>query len=202
MAGDSARDKQLPVVQQQIDEQLAASKAFDPTIKNRFNDYKMPFDFDTMDKNIDSAFDKTIAGINSDARTDIASTKSGTLRSLASRGITGGSVVDDTVNKTTNPIITSKAKSMRDLGTAKIDKKAALMDLFNKYGIDITKMATDVDLENIMSQFRKQSGLNSLTGMNVNNLGNYSDATWLDDALGVVNAGANVASAFVKPKKI
>jgi len=196
MAGDSARDKQLPVVQQGIDEQLAASKAFDPTIKNRFNDYKMPFDYNSMDSNIDKSFNSVAAGINSDARTDIASTKSGTLRSLASRGITGGSVVDDTINKNINPIITNKAKSIRDLGNAKIDKKTALMDLFNKYGIDITKMATDVDLENIMSGFRKQSGLNALTGMNVNNLGNYSDATWLDDALGVVNTGANLVKAF------
>jgi hypothetical protein len=196
MAGDSARDKQLPTVQRGIDEQIASSKAFDPTIKNRFNDYRMPYDFNTMDKNIDANYNGVVAGINSDARADIASTKSGTLRSLASRGITGGSVVDDTISKNTNPIITNKAKSIRDLGNAKIDKKTALMDLFNKYGIDITKMATDVDLENVMSGFRKQSGLNALTGMNVNNLGNYSDATWLDDALGIANTGANVVKAF------
>lgn len=198
MAGSSDREKQSKVVQRGLDDQTGAIKSFDPTVKNRFDNYKLDFDYDTMDKNLDNVFDKTVAGINSDARTDVAQTKKGTLRSLSSRGITGGSVVDDTVSKTTNPIITNKANTIRDLGIAKLDKKTALMDLFNKYGIDITKGASNIDLANKGNEFNKISALSNLLGLNIDNLQNLDDTTWLDDLFAGIEAGSGFVESAAK----
>lgn len=195
---ESDREKQTKVVQSGIDEQLGNIKSFDPTIKNPFKDYKLDFDYNTMDKNLDDSFNKTVAGINTDAKNDIASTKQGTIRSLASRGITGGSIVDDTINKNINPIMTTKSNTIRDLATTKLDKKAALMDLFNRYGIDLTSKEAGIDFNNIQNLFNKNSQLASLLGMNVNNLQNYSDSTWLDDLFAGIEAGSGFVESGLK----
>ena len=183
--GDSTKETKAG----ELDTEISQAMEYDPTVKNRFNDYKLDFNYGDMNKNLDETFNRTVAGINSDTRTDIGSTKTGTLRSLASRGITDGSIVDDTVNKNINPLITNKAKTIRDLGTAKLDKKAALMDLFNRYGIDITKNASAIDFQNVANKLSQ----NNLLGLQADNLNSYSGDTWLTD---VLSGGGILADIF------
>jgi len=196
MSGKSEQEKEAGKVQGNIYTQLGDARAIKPTITNRFDNYKHQFDFDTMKGNLDKSFQNKAGAISSDAATDVAANKKSTMRSLASRGITGGSIVDDTISKTSNPIISGKYKSIRDLSNQNLDREASMMEMFNRFGIDISKLGSDVDLQNVMNEFRKSGNISQILGLAGANVGNFDDTTWLDDIFEGVNTAANLVGSF------
>ncbi len=92
----------------------------DPNVANRFDNYKGAFDFDAMSGQMDDIFGGYESKINRNVFEDIGRAKKGAGSSLASRGITGGSILDDVTGSAGAKINKEKYNALGDLGIGNI----------------------------------------------------------------------------------
>jgi|GEM_PF-1989911 len=159
-----------------------------PYIQNRFNNYKNPYEYGDISGKIDDVYGGYEDIINRSTAEQIAKQQSGAASSLASRGITGGSVLTDTQSGIASNINKEKSNALSQLGIGKAGQLGDLMQYFNQMKMAQTKAASDVDFGNMSNLFQK-------FGLKMGALGGLDDDTWLDDLFGILNTAANVGKS-------
>jgi hypothetical protein len=124
--------------------------------------------------------------MNRETSDQIDEQQGGVASALASRGITGGSILSDTQSKVASDINRSKTNALANLGIGKSSAISGLMEYFNNMEFGRNKAASDVDFGNIRNTMSKY-------GLKMSALGGLNDDTWLDDVLGVGNTLGNLA---------
>lgn len=156
------------------------------SVRNRFNSYSSPYSFEKMSSNVDDIFGGYEDMINRETKDLTDEQQKGAASSMASRGITGGSVLTDTQSKVASDINKSKTNALANLGVKKSGVLSDLMQYFNNMDFAKTRAASDVDFGNVGNMFTKY-------GLRTNALGGLSDDTWLDDLFAGMNAAGNLA---------
>lgn len=155
-------------------------------VTNRFNNYKNPFEYGDMAGKVEDIFGGYEDIINRDTAEATAKQQEGAGSSLASRGITGGSILTDTQSKIASDINKTKTNALSNLGIGKSSAIKDLMEYFNKMKLLTTQGATDVDFGNIGNIFKKYA----LRGGALSGL---DDDTWLDDTFEGIKSVGNLA---------
>lgn len=179
--GESLRDRKASSLYNEI-------SGFKPAIANRFDNYKSPYEMSNFGSNLDKIYGGYQDIINRDTAQNIANQQSKLASSMASRGITGGSILSNTQSKIASDINQTKANAIKNLGISKAGNMNDLMKYFNSLDLNKRQLATNVDLSNIGNLFRK-------FGLQSQNLGYLSDDTSFDDFLAFLNTGSN----FIEP---
>ena len=154
-------------------------------VKNRFDNYENPYGFEDISGKIDDVYGGYEDIINRDTAEQIAKQQTGAASSMASRGITGGSILTDTQSKIGSDINKTKTNALSQLGIGKAGQLGDLMQYFNQMKFGTTKAASDVDFGNIANMFKKY-------GLKGDAISGLEDDTWLDDILGILDTAANV----------
>ena len=176
----------------QSDQEKAAEAQYkeigslDPNVENRFDNYENPYGYEDMSSKIEEVFGGYEDKINRETEDRIKEQQQGAASAMASRGITGGSILSDTQGKVASDVNRSKTNALSNLGISKSSALSNLMEYFNSLKLGTTKAASDVDFGNMRNTFTKY-------GLKTNALGGLDDDTWLDDTLGIFNAVGNVA---------
>ena len=156
-----------------------------PNVENRWKGYRNPYGFGDVEKKVNDTYSNYEDMINRDTSEEIAKQQGGAASSLASRGITGGSILTDTQSGIASDINKSKTNALSNLGAKKSGMLSSLMEYFNNLKMGQTQAATNVDFGNMANLFQKY-------GLKGGALGGLSDDTWLDDILGVGNTVGNL----------
>ncbi len=158
-----------------------------PNVRNRFNNYEHEFDFDSIKKELGDVYSGHRDIINRDSDEFAAKQQKGSASRFASRGITGGSIIDDQMASIASKVGKSKSNALSRLGIGKAGDLAGLMDKFNKYKIQTEGLGTNVDKFNVNSQYRKGQGL---AGYDVawqeQDRANEMMPGWLEDLMSMV----------------
>lgn len=166
--------------------QYAEAQKLPTSISNRFDTYQSPFDFTKMAGNVEDIFGGYEDIINRDTAEAVAKQQEGAGSSLASRGITGGSILTDTQSKIASDVNKSKSNALANLGIGKSSALNDLMEYFNNLDFMRTGKATDVDLQNLLGKYRKFQAKGGA-------IGGLSDDTWLSDVFEGVKSVGNLA---------
>lgn len=192
MAGTSDQEKE---VRRQIDNSYKMMELIDSgqyNVKNRYDNYKNPFDYNAISQNLNDIFGETEAKINRSTADQIAGEQGNALSRFASRGVTGGSVIEDNANRIATNMNESKVNALSDLGIGKASSTADLQKYFNQLGLAKTDRATRVDQGNTNNVL---NSLLSLMGAQQGLAGGLDDTTWLDDAFAGLQTAAQVGTA-------
>ena len=162
------------------------------SVTNRFDKMNPEFGYDAMSKKMNEAYGYGENAINTNANEDIASSNASTAARLASQGITGGSILNDSVSGNANNINKQRFSSLQDLFGKRAQSDVGIMDTANNNIFRNTQSAQNVDFGNMSNMFQKY-------GLQMGNIGNLDSTTGLDDAFGVLNTGANIGSKFYNP---
>lgn len=191
MAGESSQEKAINKQMSQISGLQSDIKGGQYDTYNRFNNYNDPFDFNSISNNLNDIFGETEKKINRNTADQIANEQSNAASRFASRGVTGGSVMEDNANKIATGMNTGKVNALSDLGIGKASSTADLQKYFNQLGLAKTKYATGVDqsnnrnaLSSLLQSYGAQQGL----------IGGMDDSTWLDDAFAGVGTAAQIGT--------
>ena len=196
MGSSSDRQDQAEINQQSIDDLLKQIGDINPNVENRFDDYKRPFGYKAKRGNLDRLFKLGREDIDRTSAEAITNRTKGTTGRLASQGITGGSILEEAVKRGQKDIYKNKFNAIRDLETNKEAQNIGLMNQENKDRFNITGAASNIDLKNMFSLFRKYGLLGNTQQLSLQNIGNYSNSNVWDDIFQGVNAGANIYGAF------
>lgn len=143
-------------------------------INSRLDNYTSPYGGKDYMANIDKYFKMGKDNINKSFTSDINRNTGSVAQRLAGQGVTGGATLEDSIKASNNPIYAKKAGALDNLETGHVGAQTDAMDTFNK-----------LDLDKIMMQLR--------------GAGLLSDSNTFDDIFSGLNAGANIASKFIKP---
>lgn len=130
--------------------------------------YKPKYSSQDILGQLDKATQTGIGSVRTGAQTDIARKTSATAGSLRSRGITKGSIFDDTISGSTEPIREQAGKSIDSLNLGRLGQTAGVM-----------KDANDFDFKKMLARLQS--------------LGLLDDTTTGDDIFAALNAVGNVA---------
>lgn len=182
--GESLKDRKANSLYNEI-------SGFKPTIANRFDNYKSPYEMNNFSRNLDKIYGGYQDIINRDTAQNIANQQSKLGSSMASRGITGGSILSNTQSRIASDINQTKANAIKNLGISKADNMNNLMKYFNSLDLNKRQLATNVDLSNLGNLFRK-------FGLQSQNLDYLSDDTSFDDFLALLNTGSGLINPLTK----
>jgi len=167
-------------------------------VKNRFDNYADVFDYGDMTSQLDDIFGKQTDIINRDTADTIAQQQQGAASSLASRGITGGSILTDTNSGIASNINKSKTNALANLGIGKASSLSDLMKYFNQEKLNTTQAATNVDSSNASNVL---GSLSNSYELQQNLLGGLDDTTGWDDIFGVIKTGVGSAGGIAELMK-
>lgn len=165
------------------------------SVSNRFDSYADPFSYQDISNQLNDIFGKQEDIINRDTNEAIATQQGGAASRLASRGITGGSAVEDTMSGIATDINKTKTNALGDLGIGKASSLSDLMKYFNQSKFNKTQAGTNVDLSN------KRNVLGSLGqsyGLQGGLMQGLDDTTFWDDLFGVIKTGAGSAGGIAE----
>lgn len=133
------------------------------SVENRFDNYEDPFSYDDQKAFMDEIYGGYEDQINKQAASDTADLQQGSAARMASRGITGGSIVDDTMSGIGTDVAKSKYNALSNLKTGKAKGLLGLMDMTNKSKLATTGMASNVDFQNFANELQKLGLLSDLS---------------------------------------
>jgi hypothetical protein len=160
---------------------------------NPFAGFQPQFNFSDISKQLNEIFGGAEDIINRDSYNAIAEGQRDATSALASRGITGGSIVDTTRSGVASDIGRQKANALTTLGTNKAQATADLMKYLNQLDVGVKGSQANVDLAN---QGNILSGLGNNQRLQAGLLGNLDNTTVWDDILSGIKVGADVGSAI------
>ena len=182
MAGKSDQEEQAEKLYGEIG-------GLNPNVENRWNGYQNPYGFGDVEKKVNDTYSNYEDMINRDTSEEIAKQQGGAASSLASRGITGGSILTDTQSGIASDLNKSKTNALSNLGAKKSGMLSSLMEYFNNLKMGQTQAATNVDFGNMSNLFQKY-------GLKGGALGGLDSDTWLDDLFAGLNVGGNLAKGI------
>ncbi len=162
--------------------------SINPNVRNRFDVYAHAYSAPQMESNLRELFSNYRNIINSRADQQTSDAQQAAVQSLASRGITGGSIITDSLSDIANKVNNARLDSLASLSQNEAASKNDLMRYINELNLRTTQAAQDVDFKNIANLFAKYGLLNQATG-------GLNDDTWLDDILAVGNTFAKIYGA-------
>ncbi|MGD1007446.1 MAG: hypothetical protein ABR980_09480 [Ignavibacteriaceae bacterium] len=125
---------------------------------NPFESYQNPFSYGTESQNLNTIYGNERSDIERNTNEDISGQQQKAAQSMASRGITGGSLLTDTQKGIASNINKQKYNALSRLGTNQANAALNLQNLFNQNQFDITKAGVGVNQQNVQNQLQ-QSGL-------------------------------------------
>ncbi len=195
MAGTSNQERET---QNQLQQQRNFQSRLDAgqyNVDNRFNNYSDPFNYENISDQLNQIFSGQEDVINRDTNEAIASQQGEAASRLASRGITGGSVVEDTMSGIAGNVNKSKMNALGTLGIGKASAIGDLMKYINQKKLATTEAASNVDFGNKRNVL---GGLQTSYGQQQNLLGGLDDTTAWDDIFSVIKTGAGSAEGISK----
>ncbi len=178
----------------QSDQEKAAKQTYNdissvnPTVANRFDTYSNPYGFGDINNQINDVYGMTENKINRNIATDTARAKEGAASNLASRGITNGSIINDTQSKIAADMGGAKANAISNLGISKAGAVSDLMKYLNQLKFNKTGAAQNVDQQNLQNLFSK-------FGLKSQATGGLDSGTWLDQLFSGISTIAPIAAA-------
>jgi hypothetical protein len=195
MAGQSTQEKASQ-------EQYESLKGFTGDIgngkyeaKNRFDNYSNPFEYQDISTKLDDIFGGVESKINRDTNDAIATQQGGAAARMASRGVVGGSAVDDVMTDIGSSINKTKVNALSDLGTSKASSMTDLMKYINQLDLSKTSAATNVDLTNKRNAL---GGMSNAFGLQQNAIQGLDDTTAWDNIFAVLKTGAGSAGGIAE----
>lgn len=149
-------------------------KNINPMVENRFADYKPTYGFGDISKQINDIYGGQEGIINRSTNNRINQQQENAASSMASRGITGGSIISDTQSKIASDINRSKSDALANLGINKAGSFADLMKYINREDFTTTGAAQSADFTNLNNLFQKY-------GIEKSAIGGLDNTTWLND---------------------
>lgn len=144
-----------------------------------------PFNYNDISSSLDSIFGTAGDTINRDTSNDILTQQQGAAGSLASRGFTGGSILNDTQSGIASKLNQGKYNALGQLGIGKAQATMGLKDQFNQNQLN-------VDTNN---QRNILGSLSGTYGQENQLLNNYDSTTWLNDLFAGLGLGAKAVGA-------
>jgi hypothetical protein len=132
-----------------------------PDVTNRFNNYQNPFSYSDMSGNLNDIFNSQTNNLNQQTSSDIAQQQGNAAGSLASQGITGGSLLTDTQTGIASKLNKNKYNALAAIGQNRAQGTMNLQNLFNQNQLQTTQLAQGVDEQNFGNQMQQA---NSLSG--------------------------------------
>jgi hypothetical protein len=129
---------------------------------NYFDNYQNQFSYRDALSNLNQIFGNEKADINRNTNEDISQQQKNAAQSMASRGITGGSILTDTQKGIASGINRQKYNALSQLGIGQAQDTMNLQNLFNQLNLQETGI--------------KQNQANTIFGQSLNRanaLGNY-----------------------------
>lgn len=152
--------------------------------KNLISGYENPFGYEDMKTNLDSIYGGYEDKLNRNVASDIATQQGGAASRMASRGITGGSIVDDTLGGIASGINEKKYNALSDLGIGKAGQTMDLQKLFDQLGFQ--QLLANQNQENtIFGQNANKTGMlaNYLSDWEAADLAQQNQPGFLEDLL-------------------
>ena len=164
-------------------------------VKNRYDSLEMPFDYKNTSQEIAKLTNSALEKINRTADEDINLGQSDVAESMASQGVTGGSMLNSNVNKVRTGVNKNRFGAITDT----LDRSTGLnMDAMkdeNQFSLAKTAGASQIDIQNIAAELQRLGILGNSYGAQAANIGNLDDDTLFDTILETLNT----ASGFVNP---
>lgn len=186
--GESQRSEEAGNVNRRLMDQNRRIGANDPNVANRFEGYQDQFGYGAMSQRLKELYKNRMGDMNRGINTDVSRGLSGTTASLASRGITGGSALDEAHERVRGGGRTARATGAARLGAANIEGNLGAMKESNRNKFRSTSAAQGVDMENMMNIFRQFGLQGGNLGQQMGNLQNMDDTTIWDDIMGMAAA--------------
>jgi hypothetical protein len=156
---------------------------FNPAAKNRFDNYQDPYSANAILGATNNATNSAVNNVNLNTKNQVGTAGLNTLRSLRSRGITDGSLVDSAVGNAGDSAMSAGANSINDLYAKNLSIMPGIYDTANKNQFATTQAGQNVDFQNISNFFNK-------FGIQQSAIAGLKDDTWFDDILNVANTVA------------
>ena len=145
-------------VQDQIKQQQEMAAGFNeanPMVENRFDNYESPYSYGDQKSFLDEIYGQYENEINQQAGEATADLTQDATQRMLSRGIQGGSVVEDTLSGIGANVNKNKLNVLGNLKAKKAQSNLGLMDTANTRDFATTQGAQSVDLQNFMNQMQK-----------------------------------------------
>lgn len=147
-------------------QEAAAEKLYD-----KVTTQSAPFGFETMVSGLKDVFGSYRDLINRETAQKIANQQQGAAESLASRGITGGSILTDTQSKIGSELNRSKTNALSNLSAQQSSAIGDLQKYFNQRQLDLFRLEGE-----------------SLKGLDNTN--------WLDDVMALAKDAASIYASI------
>ncbi len=148
-----------------------------------FKDFKPQFGLEEFQGAADTVFDKSTSNIQRLTKSNVADATSRSGQSLASRGIAGGSIVDESRERIEGDIYGKQFDALENLDINRAGQETGFLDMINKMDF----AGKEGFLKSLMAKYGIKSG--ALGGQS-SMLGGFDDDTILDDILAVGNTAA------------
>lgn len=193
MGGSSEKEKSASELQNLLKSYYSDIKGQAFQADNNFANYKTPFDYGRSSAELDKLNTQQIADVNRTAGSDINKVGQDTTGALASQGITGGSVLNDAVNKGRTGVLKNKYETISDITKNRTGQNLNLMQQENEN--EFRNTSADQNQKNIAIQqlLSKYGLLSNTSGQMQTNTSNLNDDTFWDD----IFSGLNALSGFV-----
>lgn len=163
---------------------------------NAFDNYDESFNYNKASEILDRIVGQQKQGINRDFNNNLASARQNKYKQLASRGITGGSILDSQLNDVTDTFANARTDAISNLDTARLGQEPGLMQTESNVNYRNTAAKQQANTQRIQTILQKL-GLMSQTGVNEGKLQNQEGSAW-DDLFGGIGSIANIVSAVAK----
>lgn len=146
-----------------LDAVWSGYNSIDPNAINRFKDQKAttPFGYSDMSAVLDKMLSTQTDSLTRNAGNRVQRGQKDMTSRLASQGITGGSVMNNQINKSGQDIYDGLDSLLERLNTDRMGKETGLMQMQNENTFRNTQAAQNVDFQNILNALRKNDSMAS-----------------------------------------
>lgn len=173
------------------------SNNMEPT-KNRFEGYESPYSYGDQKSFLDEIYGQYEDEINQQAGEATADLTQDATQRMLSRGIQGGSVVEDTLSGIGSEVNKNKLNVLGNLKAKKAQSNLGLMDTFNTRDFATTQGAQSVDLQNFINQMQKLGLLSDIKfKQEYLDLQKENQEGFWDDFMEVLKTGGAIAAPII-----
>lgn len=193
MGGTSDRQKQAQTIQGQLGGYINQIGNTDTNVQNRFDGWSPEFGYERMAQQLDEILKNQMGEVNKQTNFGIQQSQSDLAERLASTGGAPSSIAESQNQRIRSDANRNRSSLLAQLLGQNQQGKLGAMSEANRWNFAGTQGAQNVDLTNMQNLFRKYGLMGSGYGMQLSNVGNFDNTTWLDD----VFAGLNTLAGFV-----
>jgi len=165
---------------------------------NALKDYKDEFSYGDMSRILDKQNFQDENMLNAQYNNALTNQNRAIGQRAAASGMANGSLLNSLYSNTANDIGENKFNALQNILSNNTKQQIGLMDQANANKFRNTTAYQGQENFNIENLLRKYGLLSSGIGQQFNIANQMDDTTAFDDALGVINTGANIYSAFKK----